>query len=261
MEVTGKMFKPTLGWLIKRAQGNLSGKEYAARAKISQPALTRIKRDEYKPSPEVLERLAKAAEDPDEVSYEDLLDAAGFRTQAERAATKMESEERLDRETSVDMEMIRNLRRQAIRRYKECEAMVEPVIYTALVEKGIAFKKKENAAAGKKGDIRHYDLVLEPINQPITNWVFELKPRAGSVVACKMSLTCLFDEAFSEEKKFTFVVNDEDMFRKYQKYERLLPIRGEVSVALFNEENRKFVKEIYLSNYYEGDRSREVYLV
>ena len=66
---------------------------------------------------------------------------------------------------------------------------------------------------------------------------------------------------FSEQNKLSIIINSRKAFQLLERYEHNMPIRGEVSVLYYNETSEKFEKEIYLSNYIDGDYSREIYIV
>ena len=61
--------------------------------------------------------------------------------------------------------------------------------------------------------------------------------------------------------KLSLVINDKNVFEAIRKYEHGIAYRGEFSVILFEREKERLSEEVYLSNYYEEDRSREIYIV
>ena len=64
-----------------------------------------------------------------------------------------------------------------------------------------------------------------------------------------------------EDSKLSFVINNKHAYEYLQRYEHSLAIRGEVSVILFDNKKKMFLDEFYLSNYNEGDRNKEIYLI
>ena len=56
------------------------------------------------------------------------------------------------------------------------------------------------------------------------------------------------------------MVNDRFVFEHLKRYDHSLSIRGEVSVILFDQDNKMIGGEFYLSNYHEEDISKEIYI-
>ena len=57
------------------------------------------------------------------------------------------------------------------------------------------------------------------------------------------------------------VVNSKRIFDMLKRYKHGLAFRGELSVIYYDSEKQSFVDEYYLSNYYEEDYNREIYII
>ncbi len=242
--------------LVTFAQGNRSGNRYAELAGISPAHLTRIKNGDYIPSPEVIAKLTSVEADPQGgVTYEELMKAAGYVSKESEIEKKMDmyTSERPTKKTNKE-----NTRKEKILRYKEYEEHVRSNVFTRIAEKGIVFLKIENMNSEN-------DLSIQIRDRQIKQWDFEFKYMSDDMNKTPIKvfddLAFILRRHFSEQCKLSVIVNSLKVFQFLERYEHEMPIRGEVSVLYYNEASEKIEKEIYLSNYIDGDYSREIYIV
>ncbi len=240
--------------LIKKAKG--PGRSFAAYAKaagVSPASLTKIKNGEYMPSPDIMRKLTSDAADPQGgVTYDDLMRAAGYADHLMAYADMFSSRTGATKYNSFIM--------QASEYEKNCSSLV----YTTLVNKGIAFRKEAQEVLINV-DYKSPDLVIQTMDLPIATWCFEF--RYYSTKTVNKSWTNIYATLGSllilpckSDTKLSLVVNSDFVFQKLVRFDHALSFRAELSVVLVDIEKGKIVDEIYLSNYYEGDRSREVYM-
>ncbi len=137
-------------------------------------------------------------------------------------------------------------------------------MYTALVEKGILFKKGDMENGPRSFSLIDLDLLL--IQQSVKEWdinfMFYL-PEDSMFYPGRIftRLGFLLQMETVELKKISVVTNSDEVYQYLKRYDHKLPYRGELSVILYDSEKKEFVDERYLSNYHEGDTSKEIYIV
>ena len=242
--------------LVTLAQGDRSGKRYAELAGISPGHLTRIKKEDYLPSPEVVGKLTSIEADPQGgVTYEELMRAAGYVSCETEIEIKNDISPIEPQEKKADRE---NTRKERLLRYKEYEEHVRSDIFTFLAEKGVGLKKAEN-------NDTECDLSIEITDQRIKQWDFDFKHVPNDMQKAPLrifeNLAFILRRHFSDQQKVSVIINNWRAYQMLERYEHRMPIRGEVSVLYYNEKSERIEDEIYLSNYVDGDYSREIYLV
>lgn len=215
--------------------------DLAKAAEISRSAMYKMAAGKYMPSRETIRKLTSEKANPQGgVTYEELMNAAGYIT----------------KKIDADIEIPSDGKREIYYQY-ERDGISQ--VYTNLVEKGFVFRKENEGVARLIND-----LTIDLIDQPIEHWMFDFKYWTNSNHAF-MSIDRMLGEALmigmTDETKLTFIVNDHTGYQRLKRYDHKLSYRGELSVVFYDYDKKKFVEEVYLSNYYEGDRSREVYLV
>ena len=245
--------------IIIRARGSdRSFAAYARDAGVSSASLTRIIKGDYTPKPSVLKKLVSGRAAPrGGVTYEELMEACGYGS--ELKGDDIIDEDELQSFLQPNRPIVDSGR---LREYKLYEKEAVSQVYTSLVERGMLFKKVD---IPEFINIRA-DLVVEMIDQPITEWRFDMKYCASSarnaiMVADNMLTQTLLRCRPDRNTKLSLVINDKNVFEAIRKYEHGIAYRGEFSVILFEREKERLSEEVYLSNYYEEDRSREIYIV
>ena len=240
--------KKDIADLVNRAKGeDRSYSAYAAAAGISVAAMSKIVHGGYIPTPNTIRQLTSIDADPrGGVTYYDLMEVAGYYNTAGGK----------DEKGSV-------LWRETFERSYEFEKKCSLQLYDVLVNRGIMFKK-----IGSDTSKSPIDLTIELVDNPIKRWMFYFKHINRNRIGGRSFmgqedavLSTSLKFRYIEDNKCSFVTNNIALFKALKKREHALPIRGELSVVLFDEESEKFVEECYLSNYNEGDESKEIYLV
>ncbi len=254
--------------LLEQAKGNdrTFGK-YAEDAGISPAAMSRIRNGQYAPSPTTLKKLTSDKARPRcDVTYNDMMEALGL---IDRKRMNYDIPEDLMKEGlgsgSLTEESGASVHKfstgnpeidERLRKMRAFERDASSRVYAALFDKGIMFRK------GVFTDIRRGpapgDVVIEVVDQPINNWYFDFR-HGSRDPAFLLGLVAMMN--IKPDEKITYVLDEIHFFQRLKRYDHALSLRGELSVAFFDPEKNEIVEEVYLSNYFEGDRSREVYLV
>ena len=187
--------------LVKKAQGDLTGKEFSERAGISKEALSRIKHGDYSPSWKVIQKIVDCSET--RVSIEDFMDVIGLRSSADQTIAKIESEQEHDENNKVlfelqdlssitddkDRQMLERVMEHHKRIYsrtresadqnailfKKYEKDVTGAIYYACAQKKFLFQKTLLMGEVDSCGIIDYNLGIELVQAPILSWVFGYK--------------------------------------------------------------------------------------
>ncbi|MBR1796480.1 MAG: helix-turn-helix transcriptional regulator [Clostridiales bacterium] len=239
--------------LIEIAKGNRTSKEYSKASGVSEASLSKMMKGKYKPSPTTMRKLTSAKANPQGgIKYETLMQAAGY----EVGAIDADSDAMSKNKSLAEVE-IRNESEYEKRSLYESTCVSQ--IYISLAEKGVVFKKNERL------EYSSFDLELDVIDQPITRWKFDIVYMSQRISFNMRNIYetigRLASNRLESDVKVTIIINDSKCYKWLKEQDHSFAYRGELSVALFDIEKNKFVEETYLANYYEGDTSREVYLV
>ena len=276
--------KSRIAELVERAKGDdRSYRKYADDAGISSAALTRMRKGDYIPKPDTIEKLTSEKARPrGGVTFDEMMLAAGYAVErkdevdwdlAENYSQPMESAENHEFETKGDAAIKSPIQkheeenarwRQFRLAMMQFEEEASSIIVFALFNKKINADKDDAMTPASRSS---RDLMLNLNGQPIAKWVFEFKyidvgPAARRQFRSKAEMWFgweLFKEQPSDTK-LSYVINDRDLYQYLERYEHKLAFRGELSVILLDMEEKKVAGEFYLSNYNEGDTSKEVYL-
>ena len=257
--------KEGLSYLLDKARGpDRSYREYAKAAGVSATAITRMRKGDYTPKPDTIEKLTSKAADPrGGVTYTEMMKAAGYSVGesediAEAAGIESESADDSDESRSLRQSLKRAEIREA---WIQFDRAVTTQIYTSLADKGIVFKREEVMIRkmGPEG------LYIQLFEQPIKDWMFNYRYSFGkgsgvNISRIEMMLGNAMLTVLDKDIKLSYVVNDSKLYQYLERYDHRLPIKGEVSVILFDQETKLLIDEFYLSNRIEGDRTKEVYL-
>ena len=244
--------------LVKKAKGeDRTLSKYAEDAEISLPALNKIIGGKYTPSPTTMKKLTSEKAAPrGGVTYNDLMEAAGYESAEATAVEPDEIEtEYYDPSNQKANAQQRLSRLMEIKQAKEYEKILMSQLYLSLVEQGFAFQKTTDG-----------NLSVELIHQDISYWSFETQyyPEdhgdswVNNVFQLIAKTLCY---KYDDTSKISIIINHERTFEIMRRYEHALAFRGELSLVLFDAKEQKFVDEFYLSNYVEGDQSKEIFLV
>ena len=263
--------------LLEEAKGeNRSYSAYARASGISATAMSRFKNGDCLPSAATMKKLTSSTAAPQGgITFGDFMHAAGYDYNVEvqidyKEESQIDSEnEDYSLNTSAHSESYVSVR---ARRYREAGLMyekeVQSQIYTALVNKGVVFKKKDIDLELEAGNLayRMIDLPIEIMNQKISEWLFMFRYAPPE----KMGLNPAFIFASlgyalrlhpSKDTKLSLVINSERVFQILKRYDHALAFKGELSVILYDSEKKEFVEECYLSNYFDEKTERELYIV
>ncbi len=240
--------------LIKKAKGpGRSFTAYARSAGVSPASLTKIKNGEYMPSPDIMRKLTSEAADPQGgVTYDDLMRTAGYADHLMAYADMLSS-----RDWLAGRKNYRKL-------FEEYSNKCHLLVYSALVNKGIPFRKEKEETL-QDANLTGPLLFIQTMDSPIKEWIFEYKyfndryrrPMPDRIFTM---LGMILRRPLNDTTKLSVVVNNKFAFQMLERYDHALSVRGEVSAILVNTDKGIIENEVYLSNYYDGDRSREVYL-
>lgn len=266
--------KQKVAALVKLAKGeDRSISAYARAAGVSTAAISKILNLEYMPSAGTMRKLTSEAAAPrGGVTFDEMSRAAGWATEerdfADSDITLPEESDGSGVKGSVTNDYLvagnpasrLDYRCQILTLEKECISQV----YTALVEKGILFKKGDMENGPRRSSLIDLDLLL--VQQSVKEWdinfmFFLADPSRVFSGRIFTRLGCLLQMETDELKKISIIINSETGFQYIKRYDHKLPYRGELSVILYDSEKKEFVDECYLSNYHEGDTSKEIYIV
>lgn len=266
--------KQEIARLVRLAKGeDRSISAYARAAGVSTAALSKILNLEYMPSAGTMRKLTSEAAAPrGGVTFDEMSRAAGWATEerdfADSDITLPEESDGSGVKGSVTNDYLvagnpasrLDYRRQILTLEKECISQV----YTALVEKGILFKKGDMENGLRSFSHINLDLLL--IQQSVKEWdinfmFFLPEPIRFFSSRIFTRLGYLLQMETDELKKISIIINSETGFQYIKRYDHKMPYRGELSVILYDSEKKEFVDECYLSNYHEGDTSKEIYIV
>lgn len=253
--------------LIRMACGKRSFRAYARDAGVSVTTISRILNGDFLPKPDTIRKLTSEEAAPQNgVTYELLMQAAGYSP----FPLKPELMVKLGNLEDVYVEFRESSNGRELHHYEYClnakllEKECSSVIYTALVEKNLMFKRINHEDGTRRG---YMDLEIELFENPIKTWTFIFRhmPKGRPHQMDLDRLYAMMGGALtfpvSPERKHTIVVDNQKLFDEWKKYERSLSFRGELSIALFDFNEKEFKEEIYLSNYELNDTSKEIYLV
>ncbi len=268
--------KSKVAELIERAKGeNRSYRKYAMDAGISCAALTRMRKGDYVPKPDTIEKLTSQKARPrGGVTFEEMMLTAGYAVESKydedwRAGLAESTDQAGNPEikSEEDREEKRRRSREENERRRKSEMQFEVAakfqIVNALFDRGINVKRLDEpisvASQGRR------DMMLALYDQPIARWDFEYKYIGDKELYSSRFLAERWfgRELFlgiPEDSKLSYVVNDRSFYQYLERYEHKLAFRGELSVIFVNLEEGKVDGEFYLSNFQPGDTSREIYL-
>ncbi len=259
--------------LIEKAKGkNRSYADYAKLTGVSTASFSRMKKGDYLPSPKTIRNLTSEAADPQGgVTYDEMMRAAGYVTEEPDYAIELAGmgEDKIhivEKSNSLrDSRQSDRLKNYSKRLFFEKE--VASKIYTMLVENGMMFRKKDEEEVKELyGGGNRPDLEIAIMDQKIKDWAFEFIwfPQERHYPGMHFLFHAMgyaLKMRFHEGMKLTYVINSKQTFQYFERFDHALSFRGELSILLYDSDENRFVDEVYLANYHEEDRSKELYLI
>lgn len=222
--------------LLERAKGERSINNFAAETGVSAAHISRFLRlmIASPPTPETISKFAAKAHN--EVSYQDLMVAAGHIAKKENDDRRKDSI--VERESPTNLRMEREL---LIRRFKQ-------VILADLYERSFKWSVEET---GER--LRFPDMILNIDNEGYDRWYLAFMPvnperSHYSIMNTIHMYGRIATFELKETDKFSIVVNDK---RAYDMFFKRVPIslRANIYVMLIDLEWGKISKEEMLSKY------------
>ncbi|ESU34266.1 hypothetical protein G3A_02010 [Bacillus sp. 17376] len=222
--------------LLDRAKGDRSINNFANETGVSAAHISRFLRQMIAspPTPETISKFAAKAQN--EVTYQDLMVAAGH------LAKKDESDG--EQENIVERDSPRNLRNQA----EVLEKKFIQVILADLYERPFKWTVEK-----PEGRLNRPDMILNIDHEGYNRWYLEFMPlisnrRHFSSTNYIMRYGHIALQELSETDKFTIVVNDEEVFNRIIKRPPL-SLRANLYLMLIDLEWGKILKEEMLCKY------------
>lgn len=272
--------------LLNMAKGERSFREYALDAGVSAANLYRIKKNDYKPSPQMLKTLTSDKAAPrGNVTFEDLMIAAGYQeknsielAREDMAIGEDNSEELpLRSRDRATLEERRKLREEMRARRKTFEMAATGLIYKGMTDANIEFShlKTEDMNNELVLDINP-DILVGVNHNGIKKWWIEFfyiddhEPSRESARPVRPRRGRLFFRRYSEmlfgrlmllppkaDRKITVVLNNSDFYEYMAKFKDLISYRGDLSIVLVDIDSLSILEETYLSHYVENETDTE----
>lgn len=261
--------KTEIGNIIRLARGNRTYREYAKDADVNYSTINLIENGSYTPSIKMILKLTSQKAKPQNgISYEDAMDAAGYKIQDNIKERKSRFESlsiKIDKSTSIAAERQAKWLGKYVNVFERREAingLAVGLIYYVIDKIGMSFTKvttddeNENESGEKS-------VLLSIDKGRIQRWLFLFACNPEDV-ALELKVKDMLSKSLMQidtiDMKISIVTNNPTEFARYEVLEHRSPFRGDLSILLVNIEENKIVKEVYLSNYYLDDRSSEFYL-
>lgn len=250
--------------LLEAAMEGRSYMEYAKASGVSASNISRIKRSEYRPHPDILKKLTSPEAKPaNNVTYQMLRQAVGY-----------EKEGAWDVPINTEYDLVSQKIKDnftklgpvysPVRDYEtECLGILCTPLFKAGISFGSVTNRKEIGWQYLNPDIVMY---LPEKGKKGMFWVIEnmsLRPNRLSNVEHYLC-SCIM-EAANPRIKVSVVVSEPNLYKQIiKKYKDKLAYRGDLSVILLDFSEYKVVEEVYLAHYYEEERKQkktEFYIV
>ncbi|ARK32447.1 hypothetical protein [Halalkalibacter krulwichiae] len=222
--------------LLQQAKGNRSINNFANETGVSAAHISRFLRQMIAspPTPETISKFAAKAHN--EVTYKDLMVAAGHI--AKNEATDEDQKNIDERESPINLRMQRD----------ELERRFKQVILADLYESPFKWSVEKSEER-----LRFPDMILNIDNEGYTRWYLEFMPvnperRHFSFMNSNHLYGQIATFELKETDKFTIVVNDK---KAYEFFFKRAPIslRANIYIMLIDLELGKILKEEMLSSY------------
>ncbi|MFC4354215.1 hypothetical protein ACFO0S_03900 [Chryseomicrobium palamuruense] len=235
MNIEEQFNKEEFANLLERAKGERSINQFANETGVSAAHISRFLRQMIAspPTPETISKFAAKAHN--EVTYQDMMIAAGH-------LARNEVDE--NREVVVERESPMNIRH----RMNELEKRFIQVILADLYERPFKWSVEKH-----EGRFTRPDMVLNVDYEEYNKWYFEFVPviperRHFSTMNFIHLYGRISMYELSETDKFTIVINSEELFNRIMKRPPL-SLRANLFVMLIDLENGRIIKEEILCRY------------
>ncbi|MBS4218997.1 hypothetical protein KHA96_11790 [Bacillus sp. FJAT-49711] len=237
MDIEDQFNKEEFAILLERAKGDRSINQYANEAGVSAAHISRFLRNMIAspPTPETISKFAAKAQN--EVSYEDLMVAAGHL--ARKNELDINSHDRIEKHSPMD---VRGKMEQLQRKFIQ-------VILADLYEKPFKWSVE------KHEEKYHFsDMILNIDHDGYNRWYLDFKPSIPDRYHPTFQPFFLYGRIttfeLNETDKLTIVVNDEKVFNMIMKRPPL-SLRANLYIMLIDLEWGKIVKEEKLCGYWK----------
>jgi transcriptional regulator with XRE-family HTH domain len=235
MNIEEQFNKEEFANLLERAKGERSINQFANETGVSAAHISRFLRQMIAspPTPETISKFAAKAHN--EVTYQDMMVAAGH-------LARNEVDE--NREVVVERESPMNIRH----RMNELEKRFMQVILADLYERPFKWSVEKH-----EGRFTRPDMVLNVDYEEYNKWYFEFVPviperRHFSTMNYIHLYGRISMYELLETDKFTIVLNSEELFNRIMKRPPL-SLRANLFVMLIDLENGRILKEEILCRY------------
>lgn len=215
--------------LLEKAKGDRSINKYAEETSVSAAHISRFLRAmiDSPPTPETISKFADKAYN--EVSYRDMMSAAGHIVVQENEVEKYSAFNRREEIMKMEQDILN-------------------IVISYLM--GQEFKWNMEKPEGR---IRFPDLMVNLEDETYKKWFFEFKAFRNSTPLIPITLIHNFYGkllAFELEPtdKFTLVINDEKLFQ-HIKNKPPINLRANLFLMLVDLENKKVIDEVQISEY------------
>lgn len=242
--------------LLELAMEGRSYAEYAEAARVSASNISRIKRSEYRPHPDILKKLTSPEARPaNNITYRMLRQAVGY--EDEEGWEKSPNTETGSVSVVAEESMYITNTIRACREEGHYDVKCLGIICGTLFNLGFNFlnirNRKEIGLTYLRPDI------MMSVPEKGMFWLIENMTFPGTrLLNVERYLSnCIF-EAANPKIKMSIVVSESDLFEQtILKYKDRIPYRGDLSIILMNFREDKVVKETYLSHYYEEEKKQK----
>lgn len=260
--------------LVNKVVGDRSYKEAAADAGIDPSTLSYICRGKVKPTPDVVAAITKAEAKPQGgIGLEELMIECGYQSStADRMLKYMESIGSMVNPKAGSSEIMHSAF-EAQKEYERKCATCRMKLMQAIIDKGYSIHGNHiNVTNHFKVD---HDVIgrldaqfgISDTGTEIRCWnfCFDLSARDLGREGW-LYITSVFGELLGcgpmdEYIKLSYVTMNKQHYDSLCRYEGIIPFRGELSIILMDDDCEEILEEKYISNYIEGDESREFTIV
>lgn len=255
--------------MVLKIVGNRSYKEAAADAGIDPSTLSYICRGKVKPTPEVISAITKPEANPQGgIALEELMVICGYQTStADRIIKYMEVIGGVDKNTD-SLEIMHNLL-GAQKVYERRCATCRMRLMQAILDKGYSILRNQinvmNHSVVDHDVVGRLDaqFIIDNTDVGIKCWncIFDLSVRdlgrEGWLYTTSVLGELLSCGPMEEHVKLSYVTMNKQHYDSLCRYEGIIPFRGELSIILMDVDCEEILEEKYISNYIEGDKTRE----